>query len=162
MARQLDAWGVSVSGYWTWRNEERTVPGMSSDVPIIILILLATIVPWLLLAFFGIDPVRTADGSGPGQVAIGAAGPPPDPRGRAGRVVDVNRRRGSDGRVGHGRGRRRDRTSSSHRIGLATFQADPSTAPTHTLVQHVPGQGDPPRPSSPGPRARGWRAGRPR
>ena len=52
------------------------MPGMSGDVPIIIFILLATIVPWLLLAFFGIDPVRIADGSGPGQVAKGASGPP--------------------------------------------------------------------------------------
>ncbi len=63
---------------------------MSSDLPIIIFILLATIVPWLLLAFFGIDPVRIADGSGPGQVATGASGPlRPDPA----RTGETRRRR---------------------------------------------------------------------
>jgi hypothetical protein len=68
--------GVSIDGIRTWRNEERTVPEMGKDVPVIIFILLVTVVPWLLLAFFGIGPVPIADGSAPGQVATGASGPP--------------------------------------------------------------------------------------
>ncbi len=74
-APQLDAWGASVSGTWTERNEGWTVPDMSSDLPIIIFTLLATIVPWFMLAYFGIDPVRVADESAPGRLSNGGPAP---------------------------------------------------------------------------------------
>ena len=51
------------------------MPDMSNGLPIIIFTLLATIVPWFMLAYFGIDPVRVADESASGQLTNGGPAP---------------------------------------------------------------------------------------